>query len=232
MKNAIYAALGLLMMVVPVAASETPATISVSARGEVTAVPDMATITLGVTSTNADAAKAMDETSAKVAAILSTLRDAGLQDKDLRTRGIDLRPIWANRTSSANREPEIQGFVASNTLSVRVRNLDLLGHVMGLVLRDGANTFSGLNFGVQDSAPLLEAARRNAVEQARARADLYANAAGVELGPLLSLSEGGGGYQPAPRFAMAADFAEAAVPVAEGELTFGVTVNMVYEIAQ
>ncbi|MBY6004791.1 SIMPL domain-containing protein [Salipiger bermudensis] len=201
--------------------------LTVTGEGEAVAVPDMATVSLGVSVENADPGTAMNEASEVAAAILARLDAMGIAARDRQTSDVGLQPIWSNYDSERARE--ITGYEASNRLTVRVRDLDQLGAVLGAVTEDGANRLSGLSFGLQDPDPVTEAARRDAVADAMERARVLAEAAGVTLGPVLSISESGGGYAP-PMPMMEARVASA--PVAAGETTVGARVTMVFEIAE
>ncbi|MBC56047.1 MAG: hypothetical protein CL814_03830 [Confluentimicrobium sp.] len=209
-------------------AQDAPATLTVTGEAEVAAAPDMAVITVGVTSLARSAADAMDDTSVKTAEILAALAAAGIAERDLQTRALRLNPNWANRSSTPGAGPKIDGFVASNTVMVRVRDLDRLGGVLDTVLGLGANEFGGLSFGLQNPAPAQDEARRAAVAEAMRKAQLYAEAAGLTLGPVLSLSEAGGA-RPAPMMMEAARMADA-VPVAAGEVSVSAAVTMVFDI--
>lgn len=206
-------------------AAETGPTITVTGRGEVAAAPDMATITLGVTSQARTAGDAMAEASAAAAAILKELEAAGIAPRDMQTSELSVDPVWSNRTGNGE-APRIEGFVARNTLRVRVRDLDRLGAVLDDVLRVGANTFRGLSFGLQEPEPLADRARAAAVADAQRKAALMAGAAGVALGPVLSISEAGGAA-PVP---MMLESARAAIPVAAGEVSQTATVTMVFAL--
>lgn len=111
-----------------------------------------------------------------------------------------------------------------------MRDLSALGSVLDAVIADGANSFQGLNFGLQDPEPTLDEARRRAVADGLRKAALYAAAAGVRLGPLTSLSEAGSN-QPRPEMMQAARMSSDAVPVAPGEVTVSASVTMVFAIA-
>ena len=206
-------------------AAETGPTITVTGRGEVAAAPDMATITLGVTSQARTAAEAMDKTSAATAAILKELEAAGIAARDMQTSDLSLDPVWSNRASNGA-APRIEGFTARNTLRVRVRDLDRLGAVLDDVLRVGANSFQGLSFGLQQPEPLADQARAEAVADAQRKAALMAEAAGMALGPVLSISEAGGAA-PVP---VMMEAARAAIPVAAGEVSQTATVTMVFAL--
>ena len=115
-------------------------------------------------------------------------------------------------------------------VTIRVRRLDELGAILDQVARDGANSFNGLQFGIAEPGPLRDAARRKAVEDAMARAALLAAAAGVSLGPVLSITDApAGGPRPVMADMAFARSAEA-LPVAAGELSLGASVSMVFAI--
>jgi len=205
--------------------------ISVDALGIVQAAPDMATITLGVTNEDAEASNAMQATSDAVAQILTRLEGMGIEDRDVQTRDLSLSPVWSGRNSASGEKPEISGFVASNNVQVRVRDLTQLGTIMDAVIQDGANNFGGLSFGVQDPAPLQAQARARAVAEATAKAEQLAQAANVTLGPVQQISERVGAVQPVAQM-RAMNLSEAGnVPVAGGEISVSVTVSMEFGIS-
>jgi len=201
--------------------------ITVTGQGLADAAPDMATLTLGVTQRAKQPRAAMDRVSDAVAGILARLTRAGIAPRDIQTRRLTLNPERSNRESGT---AGFSGYAATNMVVVRVRDLDLLGQILDSVLTDGANVFNGLQFSVQDPAPLLERARREAVSDALARAALYAEAAGVTLGPVLEISEQGGNSRPV-QMEMASARA-VGVPVAPGEVTISASVTMVFAIAE
>jgi len=208
--------------------AETPALITVTGDGQVEAAPDMATVTLGVTTEGATPAEAMAANSAQLATVLARLKEAGTADSDLQTTGLSLNPNWQN--DGTGTAPRIAGYVATNMLTVRVRALDTLGGVLDAAIGQGANTFNGVSFGLADPAPAMNEARRRAVADAMARAELLAGAAGVSLGPLVSMTEGGPGGWPAPVHRMEA-VADSPVPVAAGQVSTLASVTMVFSIA-
>jgi uncharacterized protein YggE len=204
-------------------------TITVIGEGRADVQPDMATVQLGVVTEAPGAREAIDTNSRAMAAVLDRLKAAGIEDRDLQTSNFSVDPRWGRQVD--NTPPKVTGFVAQNMLSVRVRDLDRLGAVLDEVARDGANSFNGLSFGLQDPSEAQNAARRDAVAKARALAALYAEAAGVTLGPLLSLSESGGGGYPMPMARAEMAMASDAVPVAAGEVSLSARVTLVYAIA-
>jgi uncharacterized protein YggE len=125
----------------------------------------------------------------------------------------------------------IVGYDASNQVTVKVRDLRKLGDALdAFVATAGANNLQGVSFDFNDPAPIMDEARRKAVADARRKAALYAEGAGVKLGPIQSISEGGG-YYPQPVYAMSR-MAEmkAAVPVAPGESRISANVSLTYEL--
>ncbi len=203
--------------------------ITVTGEGVVAVAPDMATVTLGVSAEAETAKAAMDETSAGVAALLATLAGAGIEPRDIQTSGLSLNPVWDGRSYESG-PPRITGFSAANTLTVRVRALDGIGGVLDGVLEGGANTFNGLSFGLQEPQPVEDEARAAAVADARRKAELFAGAAGVSLGSILSISETQEFDPPQPMFRMEAAMASDSVPVAAGEMGVAARVTIVWEI--
>lgn len=225
---------GLAVLAIGLAASlahadDASRTITVSGTGSASAAPDKATMSIGVTEEAKDAREAMRRTSDKVAEVLARLQSSGIDPADIQTRRLSVSPVWSNRRGNYDEPAKITGFVASNRVSVRVLDLPELGAVLDRVLAAGANDFGGLQFGLQDPGPVADAARRAAVADAMAKAALFAEAAGVTLGSVQSLSEHGGQARPVMMEAAAAR--DAAVPVAAGEVTVSATVTMVFAIS-
>ncbi|MEF3047270.1 SIMPL domain-containing protein [Pseudotabrizicola sp. L79] len=208
--------------------AETAATITVSGEGSVEGAPDMAVLSLGVTTEGATATEAMSANSAALTAVLERLKAAGIADRDLQTSNLSLNPNWTGYDSGAT--PKIVGYTASNQLMVRIRDLPKLGEVLDAAITDGANTLNGISFGLSNPRPAMDEARTEAVADARARAELLVTAAGARLGKIVSINENGGYAQPAPMFRAAAEAAP--VPVQGGEVATTATVTIVFEIVQ
>ncbi|MCB6178649.1 SIMPL domain-containing protein [Rhodobacter sp. Har01] len=225
-------ALALALPLAPLAAAaETaapPATITITGEASTEAVPDLATLSIGVTTVGETAAAALDGNSAAMQAVIDRLKAAGIEDRDLQTTGLSVNPNWDNSKSSSY-NGEISGYTASNILTVRIRALGGLGQILDAAVADGANTLNGLSFGLADPRPAMDEARKAAVLDARGKAELIAAAAGVSLGRVMSISEGGGYGAPIPMYK--AETAMAAVPVQQGEVSYSASVTIVYEIA-
>jgi uncharacterized protein YggE len=225
------AAVAILMMAAPLPAlaADEAARITVTGEGRVDATPDMATVSLGVVTEGATAAEAMAANSIQLSAVLERLKASEIEDRDIQTSGLSLNPNW--QQTEADPTPRIVGYQASNMLTVRVRALDRLGAVLDMVIADGANNFNGLSFGLSDPEPAMNEARTRAVADAMARATLLTKAAGLTLGPVVSIAEGGGFGGPQPMYRMDAA-AASPVPVAAGEVSTVASVTMVFELKQ
>lgn len=213
-----------------------PATLSLTGTGIVSAKPDMATITSGVTTQAATAGEALAANSKAMADLLAALAAAGIADKDVQTSNFSVNPnyVYSDQrdASGYTLPPKIDGYVVSNTVTVTIRDLTQLGAVLDKQVTVGANTINGISFGVDDPSALLDEARKHAFEDARHKAELYATAAGEELGPLVSISEIQGNIQPQPYLMKAMAQADSApVPVATGSLDFQIDVNVTWNVA-
>ncbi|MEX3314888.1 SIMPL domain-containing protein [Sulfitobacter sp. PS-8MA] len=203
--------------------------IIVTGQGSVAAAPDMATITLGVTEEAPSAKAAMDRVTEAVAAILAQLDAEGIAASDRQTSRFYLRPVHDRRPVENGAPPEISGYQAGNSVTVKVRDLSNLGAVMDAVLEKGANDFNGIDFGLQDPKDAMAEARRAAVTDATDRARQMAEAAGVELGELLRMTEN---TTPQPRMFEAARMGAAMdSAIAEGEVEVQAQVSMTFAIA-
>lgn len=227
MRYLVFAVAVLMGCVAPAWADDARPTLSVRGQGEVTVVPDMAVISLGVVHVADTARAAMSQVSEDARALLDVLTAAGLGARDVQTSQLRVNPVWANTSSGPRR---IDGFQAQTNVTARLRDLEQVGSVLDQVLEAGGNMFSGLRFDVQDPAAAEAEARAAAVRDAMEKAEQLSAAAGVTLGPILLISEGGGVSAPRPEMFAAARAMD--VPVAAGELTISATVSMTFAIAQ
>lgn len=218
------------LMIFPLA-MQAQGTITVAGEARVAVVPDMATVSLGAVGRGKTAIEAMNATSAAVDAVLDRLAALDVEARDIQTTQLRLNEEtrWDN-----NRNQDVfLGFIARNTVTVRVRDMDQLSSLLAAVLDEGANDLQNLDFGLQNPRLAEDEARRRAVADARAKAALYAEAAGVDLGKVMSLRDTA---EPIVRsIARAAPMLleEAVVldvPVAAGELEVSAGVTMVFAI--
>ncbi len=202
--------------------------ITVSGEGIVSMVPDMATIQLGVSERAELASDAMGQASDKVTGILAQLDKLGIAGIDRQTSGLFLRPIYDNRAREDNTPVQVVGYEAGNTVQVTVRDLTKLGALLDAVVAQGANDFNGLQFSVQDNTEALIAARKGAVDDAMARATQLAQAAGVTLGDVVSMSESSQGFRPMEM--KSAQLRSMDMPIETGEVDVRAQVTMQFAI--
>jgi uncharacterized protein YggE len=212
------------------------ALISVTGVGEVSAAPDTAYITSGVVTQGATAREALDANTTAMNELIAALKDVGIEARDIQTSGFSVSPNYVySDTRDANGyqlPPKIAGYQVANNVNVRVRALDTLGTVLDKQVSVGANTAFGLSFSVADPSKLYDEARKAAFADAKSKAALYAEAAGEKLGSLKSVTEIQGGGTPVPyMMKTSAEVASAApVPVAAGELSFSVNVQVTWSV--
>ena len=203
-------------------------TISVVGTAEMQVAPTSARISFGARAEHKDARDAMAEVTRRMSEILEGLAAEGVASGDLRTRRIDVSPVWS-QTRQGGGQRQVTGFVASNMVELTVRDLDRLGERLDLVLRLGANDMGGLQFEHGDAAAQEDRLRVIAVEDAIRKARQLAEASGMGLGPARHITDGGGqGYQPMMRMEMAR--AAADVPVAPGDLTLSHSVTVAFDM--
>ncbi|PCJ05463.1 MAG: hypothetical protein COB16_15635 [Rhodobacteraceae bacterium] len=205
--------------------------ISVTGEARLQVPPSLALITLGVSDEAAEAVDAMTAVSKTMVAVIDQLHSAGIEPEDMQTQQISITPNWSQSGSyGSGKERKITSFIASNTLQLRVRDLDKLGEVLDQVLRVGANQFRGLRFAVQDPGGVQDQIRGAAVKDAIRKAEQLAAAAGLTLGAVFSITDqgGNGGGRPPMAMEMARS---SAMPIATGELSFSHNVSVVFGIA-
>ena len=140
----------------------------------------------------------MSANSKSLTAVLDRLRAAGIEARDMQTSNLTLNPNWVSYDSGSS--SKIDGYTASNMLTVQVRAIGTLGAVLDSSITDGANTLNGVTFSVAEPRPALDAARKKAVADAIARATLLSDAAGAKLGPVVSITESSGFAPPMPMY--------------------------------
>lgn len=206
----------------------TPTTLTISAEGRVTRAPDIAEVSGGVVTSAPTAAAAMAENASRMTAVVAAVKKAGIADRDIQTSGLNLQPQYRYEN---NQPPVLTGYQVTNTVSLRLRKIGEAGRLLDTLVGVGANQINGPNFSVDSADAALDEARVAAVAMARTRAQLYAQAAGLRIKRIVSISEGGA-IEPGPRPMMMARAMkmEAAPPVEPGEVALGVNVTMVFEL--
>jgi uncharacterized protein len=212
--------------------------LTVSAEGSSARKPDLALFSAGVTSSGKTAGEALAANSADMSRVITALKRAGIADKDIQTSQLSLNPVYAQQRprTDSSMEPEqplIIGYQVTNTVSVRQRKIGEFGAVIDTLVSAGANQVNGPSFQIDNPDEAMDEARTEALAKARARANLYARAAGLKVLRILSISEAGG-YAPQPQMmntrATAAD-SGGAPPVAAGEVSLNASVTVQFELA-
>jgi len=189
-------------------------------------VPNQAVLSAGVVTNAKTATAALAANTRAMNAVFVTLKAAGVADKDMQTADFSVQPQYASTNPSSSGQQRIIGYQVTNNVSVTVENLNRLGATLDALVSSGANSIGDIGFAICDPKPLLAQARAAAVADAIAKAQVLAKAAGVTLGPITSISEGG--YEP-PRLMLKtmAMNAASSVPMAAGEqsVTAGVSIT-------
>ncbi|MEP6565010.1 MAG: SIMPL domain-containing protein [Mesorhizobium sp.] len=209
----------------------TPPRIIVSGEGEAAMAPDLALLSLSVMREAKTARAALDADNDAMAAVIAAMKSAGIKDRDLQTAGIQINPRY-NYTNKpdGSQEAELVAYQVTNTLSVRVRDLDKTGDILDKAVSLGVNQGGGIAFTNEDPAAAITEARKKAVTNAMAKAKTLAEAAGVSIGRVLEITDQNVAPAPMPINAKAFDAAGAAVPVQAGENSYNVQVTVTFEL--
>lgn len=202
--------------------------VSVQGSGEVQGTPDTLNVNASIEFTAQDVTGAMNQTSERQQAVISTLVDAGVEREDISTSQVSLQPQFSG---SSDNPSAIVGYRASNSIDIKIRQLDAGSQVLALIVSSGgdATRINSVNYSIDDDSALLRDARSRAYDDARERAEQYAQLAGLDLGEVVSITEAQGATPqaslPGPRGAETA-----AVPLEPGQLTVGFTVTVEWEL--
>jgi uncharacterized protein YggE len=228
---AVLAISAALALPAPVLAEPVVATLTVTGQGSASTAPDIGTIRAGVETSGKTAAAALAANNALAGQLIATLKDAGVAPRDIQTGSLYVEPSY-NRVSGTqpDQTPEVIGYRVLNEVSVTIRALGDMGAILDAVVQSGANRINSIGFGLSDDQAVTDEARREAMADAKRIAALYAEAAGVKLARILSISEGGS-IQPRPGGGMMLRAEASSVPIEAGESTVQASVTIVWEIA-
>jgi len=219
--------------VMPMTQMQPAPSLNLSAYGEVKAAPDMANITFGVQTEAPTAEAAMRANAERMNEVMTALRRAGIAERHVQTSGLNLS---AQYDYQENQPPKLRGYQAVNRVTVRIEDLTKVGSTADAVVAAGVNQIDGIGFGLKDPTRAENEARQMAVRALQEKANLYAQALGVQLGGVRTLTEGGGYSPPPPMPVMYARAAmqdsAGASPVSGGELTIRIDINGVYDIVR
>ena len=217
---------------VPAVVANDATLLNISAQAEARRVPDVATLSAGVVTQAVDGNTAMRENAVQMDKVMAAIKAAGIAERDIQTSGINLNPQYRY---VENEPPKITGYQANNTVSLKVRDITKLGKVLDSLAAQGANQINGPSFEIDQPEPVYDEARLAALKKAQARAQTYAKSLGLQVRRIVSISENSnGGFRPMPMMrTMAAGAAmDKATPVAPGESTVSVNLDVVFELGR
>jgi hypothetical protein len=224
------AAMAVALAAAPAVAQQAPTLLTLTATAEAQGAPDVADIGAGVVTQATEAEAALRANSEKMTRVMAALRKAGVAERDIQTSGISVQPQFRYEE---RQPPILTGFQAANRVQVTLRDLKAAGRVIDTLVAEGANQIDGPAFRIQNPDPLMDKARQDAVRKARARAELYAAAAGMRVKRISTISESQEFRPPQPMMrAMAMDAVPAAPPppVAPGQVGLVASITMAFEL--
>lgn len=202
-------------------------TVTVSATGTVSAEPDIVHVSTGVVAEAETAREALTRNSALMKKVVDGLKSAGVAAADIQTTALEVEPRYAPEKD--RRQGQIIGYRVSNQVRITSRDIARLGEILDQVVTLGANRINAIQFEVSRAEELKDEARRQAMANARRRAELYATGAGAEVGQVLTISEDGYVGGPVPRQMMKSAAAEA-IPIERGSQMLEVRVNVTWAL--
>lgn len=204
--------------------------LDLTATGEVTRVPDVAIISAGVVSQSTTASAALQDAANRMDRVTAALKRAGVADRDIQTSNVNLN---AQYRYPENQSPQLTGYTASNTLTIRFRDIRSSGKILDALVAVGANQINGPNLTIDKPEGALDEARANAVAIGRARAEAYAHSLGLRVVRIVSVSESGG-YAvppaPPPMPMMMARGERDSTSIVPGEQKLQVSLGMTFEL--
>ena len=205
---------------------DNPRQVTVVGSGQVQGVPDTLTADVGIEFTAPDVTTAMNQTNDRQQAVINALTGAGVDRKDISTTEVSLQPEYDSSGGA------ITGYRAGNSIRVKIHPADSASHVLAVIVGAGgdATRISSVSYSIADDSQLVKDARARAFNDAKNRADQYAQLSGLRLGNVLSISEATGGTPtagspPAPPRAMPTE-----VPLEPGQQTVSFSVTAVWEL--
>ena len=203
-------------------------TISLSASGGVKTTPDKVDISTGVTTEAKTAREALDQNTEAMAKVVEALKADGIDAKDIQTVNFSVGPVY--EVKAEGKPPVVVGYRVTNQVRITLHDSGKLGAILDKVVTLGSNQIDSIEFGVEEPEALKDEARRLALKNVTDNAKLYAEAAGIGLGRILSITEEESSYQ--PRYAPMATRMDSAkeVPIEAGTASVEVRVRVSWEI--
>ena len=203
--------------------------LDINATGEVTRVPDIAVISAGVVARSPTATGALQDTADRMNRVLAALKRAGVDPRDVQTSNVSLNPEYRY---PENQPPQLVGYTASNTATVRFRDIRSSGKILDALVAEGANQLNGPTLTIDKPEQALDEARSKAIATGRARAELYARSLGLRVVRIVAVSDGGGSEiaQPLPLVVTGVRMQAAQTKIEPGEQRLQVNVAMTFEL--
>ncbi|MGE2717869.1 SIMPL domain-containing protein [Mycolicibacterium litorale] len=197
--------------------------VTVVGSGEVQGTPDTLTANVAMEAIAADVSGAMGQSDERQRAVIDALVGSGIAREDISTTQVSLQPQFGAEGT------EIIGYRANNSIDVKIRDLSAASEALSLIVSTGgdATRINSVGYSIEDDSQLIRDARARAFEDAKARADQYAELSGLELGKVISIAESGGSAPPSP---MPRGEAAMAVPLEPGQQTVGFSVTVIWEL--
>jgi uncharacterized protein YggE len=213
------------------AAEPAPRRVVVLGEGEATVKPDLAILTLTVMREAPSAREALDANNKAMAEVVAAMKASGVADRDLQTAGVQIMPRYDyTNKPDGTQVAKLAAYQVSNTLTVRVRDLAKTGEILDKSVSLGVNQGGGVAFSNEDPSATLTEARKKAVANALAKAKTLTEAAGVQLGRIVEISDVSYPQPPVPIVAKAYEAADSAVPVEAGESAYKVQISVTFEL--
>lgn len=205
------------------------ATVTVSGQGSVTVIPDMASIILGVQTTNESSEEAQTENSSAISDVTDALLDAGVSESDIQTTSYDIYSSYDYSNGSA----ELTGYTVSTILSISSLDTDEVGELIDAAVKAGANVVDGISYEYSDAEGAYDQALETAIERAQDKAEQIAEKAGAKLGNIVSISEEESSYGNSDvRTYDAISEDSSSLNVFAGQTSVSASVSVTYELIQ
>ncbi len=203
-------------------------TVSVSGDGEAQATPDVAVVRLGVETEADQAATALSQNSDRMNMLVEVLKASEIDTEDIQTERVQVQPRYAQ--VDGEQEPRLVGYVATNVVEVRVRQLSALGDLLDAAVEAGGNRIEGLRFEFSDPAPMMARAREAAWQDAATKAEQLAALAGMDVGSVVSINESS--HLPRPVVLERAESMDARAPIEPGTQSVNVSLQVSWQLTE
>jgi len=205
---------------------DNPREVTVVGSGQVQGVPDTLTADVGIEFTAPDVTAAMNQTNDRQQAVINAVTGAGVDRKDISTTEVSLQPQYDSSGGG------ITGYRADNSIRVKIHPTDSASHVLAVIVGAGgdATRINSVSYSIADDSQLVKDARARAFQDAKNRAEQYAQLSGLKLGKVISISEAAGGAPPVMAPAPRGGAMPSNVPLEPGQQTVSFSVTAVWQL--